>query len=61
MKTFRVIFHQTQYGIIHDMLGRIVEKYSDVTEQALPCVNLKTGIYFDGVIQNDNRQMNQIV
>jgi len=46
---------------IHDMLGRIVESYSDVTEQTFIGINLNAGIYFAEVIQDDNRQMIQIV
>ncbi|MBK5285980.1 MAG: T9SS type A sorting domain-containing protein, partial [Bacteroidia bacterium] len=46
---------------IHDMLGRIVETYSDVSEQSVLGVNLKAGIYFVEVIQGDNFKMIQIV
>ena len=37
---------------IHDVLGRIVETYNDVTENTLMGVNLNKGIYFAEVIQN---------
>lgn len=46
---------------IHDMLGRIVETYSDVTEQTLIGTKLNAGIYFAEVLQDGNRQMIQIV
>jgi hypothetical protein len=46
---------------IHDMLGRIVETYSDVTEQTLIGTKLNAGIYFAEVIQDENRQMIQII
>ncbi|HLG34894.1 MAG TPA: PKD domain-containing protein [Bacteroidia bacterium] len=46
---------------IHDMLGRIVEIYNDVTEQTLIGTKLNAGIYFAEVIQDDNRQMVQII
>jgi hypothetical protein len=46
---------------VHDMLGRIVETYNDVTEQTLIGTELTNGIYFAEVIQDDNRQMIQII
>jgi hypothetical protein len=46
---------------VHDMLGRIVEVYTDVNEQTLIGNKLNIGIYFAEVIQGENRQMIQIV
>jgi PKD repeat protein len=46
---------------VHDMLGRIVESYNDVTEQTIIGMELNAGIYFAEVIQGSNRQMIQIV
>ncbi|MBK5285100.1 MAG: T9SS type A sorting domain-containing protein, partial [Bacteroidia bacterium] len=46
---------------IHDVLGRVVETYMDVTEQTVIGSNLTIGIYFAEVIQGDNRQMIQIL
>jgi hypothetical protein len=46
---------------IHDMLGQIVETYLNVTEQTLIGTKLNAGIYFAEVVQDDNRQMIQIV
>ena len=46
---------------IHDMLGRIVETYAEVTEQTLIGTKLNAGIYFAEVIQDGNRQMIQVI
>ena len=46
---------------IHDMLGQVVETYTNVTEHTLIGTKLTAGIYFAEVIQDDNRQMIQIV
>ena len=46
---------------IHNMLGQVVETYSDVTEETLFGTKLHAGIYFAEVIQDDFRQMIQVV
>ena len=46
---------------IHNMLGQVVETYSDVTEETLIGTKLNAGIYFAEVIQDGNCQMIQIV
>jgi hypothetical protein len=46
---------------IHDMLGQVVETYSNVTEETLMGTKLTAGIYFAEVVQDGNKQMIQIV
>jgi hypothetical protein len=46
---------------IHDMLGQVVETYSNVTEETLMGTKLTAGIYFAEIVQDGNRQKIQIV
>jgi hypothetical protein len=46
---------------IHDMLGRIIETYHDVTETTLMGTHLNKGIYFAEVIQDNTHKMIQVV
>jgi PKD repeat protein len=46
---------------IHDMLGRIVEKYTDVTENTVLGETLNRGIYFTEIMQGENRQIIPII
>jgi hypothetical protein len=45
---------------IHDVLGRIVETYRDVTEATQIGIDLNKGVYFAEVIQDDVRKMIQV-
>jgi len=46
---------------IHDVTGRIVETYNNVTEQTIIGSNLAAGTYTANVIQGENHQMLRVV
>jgi hypothetical protein len=46
---------------MHDITGRVVETYKNVTEQTLLGTDLSVGIYFAEVAQGENHQMVRIV
>ena len=63
--TFSLVIHSSMDSpisiSIHDMLGRVVETYNDVTEKTVVGSNLKEGIYFVEAIQDGRLQRLKIV